>query len=225
MDNCLLCQEQFFVQPDFINWLLAENDFKKSICDICLLKFERIGDVICPECGRKQVNNNLCKDCRLWMQKDGAIRLQHRAIFTYNQAAKKFFHQFKFVGDYRLKNSFNFQIDQLVPKADIYISIPIDERTLNTRGFNQVNALFGQLPIEKNYLLAKEKSVQSHNNRKQRLKLVNPFYLNQYSKTTIRDKQVILIDDIYTTGATIRNAATLIASQHPKSIRSFSLIR
>lgn len=225
MNSCLFCQELILDEINFLDWILSKTQAQKYICNFCLSKFELIGDSFCLECGRRQKDQEICSDCLLWMQKDNFINLNHRAIFSYNQIAKDFFNKFKFMGDYRLKNSFNSVIKEYLPSADVYISIPVSKETINTRGFNQVNAMFSEILIEKNILRVNDKPIQSHNNRAERLHLVNPFYLNQDLQATIEGKDVILIDDIYTTGATIRNAAQVVASLGPKSVKSFSLIR
>lgn len=225
MNSCLFCQELILDEINFLDWSLSKTQSAKYICDFCLSKFELIGDLFCSECGRRQKNSKICSDCSLWMQKNDSIHLNHRAIFIYNQMAKDFFNKFKFIGDYRLKNSFDDLIEKHLPIADTYISIPISQATLSTRGFNQVNAIFSVIPVEKKLLMANNKSIQSHNSRRERLQVTNPFYLNPEGPDVIKGKNVVIIDDIYTTGATIRNAAEVLATLLPKSIKSFSLIR
>nr|WP_231597665.1 phosphoribosyltransferase family protein [Bacillus sp. SA1-12] len=45
------------------------------------------------------------------------------------------------------------------------------------------------------------------------------------SSSKIEDKQILLVDDIYTTGSTLRNAAKLLVDNGAKTVFSLTLIR
>ncbi|MGL2319807.1 hypothetical protein ACFIVR_06345 [Oenococcus oeni] len=55
-------------------------------------------------------------------------------------------HQYKFVGDYRLRLVFleklSDKFKNTIIKSDFVIPIPISKKTLQIRGFNQVTGLF-----------------------------------------------------------------------------------
>nr|WP_243465560.1 hypothetical protein [Oenococcus oeni] len=59
---------------------------------------------------------------------------------------KKFMHQYKFVGDYRLRLVFleklSDKFKNTIIKSDFVIPILISKKTLQIRGFNQVTGLF-----------------------------------------------------------------------------------
>ncbi|WP_331435273.1 phosphoribosyltransferase family protein [Bacillus sp. SA1-12] len=64
---------------------------------------------------------------------------------------------------------------------------------------------------------------QSKKSRMERLAAENVFSYASSSK--IEDKQILLVDDIYTTGSTLRNAAKLLVDNGAKTVFSLTLIR
>src|SRR5699024_5852153 len=97
------------------------------------------------------------------------------------------------------------------------------ERLIN-RGFNQSLAIAEKLARNtsdiQQVLQRIHSEKQSKKTRSQRIFGKNPFKL--IKKT---NKSVILVDDIYTTGTTLRHAATLLKQGGCPAIYSYSLIR
>ncbi|WP_239646593.1 ComF family protein [Oenococcus oeni] len=119
---------------------------------------------------------------------------------------KKFMHQYKFVGDYRLRLVFleklSDKFKSTITKSDFVIPIPISKKTLQIRGFNQVTGLFdfAKSRMSTKILQVRPKEQLSKLNRRQRLKKENLFYL---TGSSIENKSVLLLDDVYTTGTTL----------------------
>ncbi|MGN8647387.1 ComF family protein [Gracilibacillus sp. HCP3S3_G5_1] len=107
------------------------------------------------------------------------------------------------------------------------VPIPLTTEGLHARAFNQATAIAEliakqyKLPIV-HTLSRKERFTekQSKKSRKQRLMTKNPFFL-----TKTLESDVLLVDDIYTTGMTIHHAATLLKEAGCQKIYSFTLIR
>ena len=59
--------------------------------------FERIGEELLSKLYENRLSTK-CQDCQFWC-KEG-VEVDHRAIFTYNQAMKDFFSRYKFDGDF-----------------------------------------------------------------------------------------------------------------------------
>ncbi|MEI4789890.1 phosphoribosyltransferase family protein [Bacillus sp. FJAT-53060] len=115
------------------------------------------------------------------------------------------------------KCSFSIEKPALVP-------IPLSKERLKERGFNQsvVLASFIGLPILQP-LIKIHQDKQSKRSKNERLDQKGLFQLKQ--RDGIVQKDVILIDDIYTTGATIYDAARILKDAGAKSVSSFTLIR
>lgn len=93
--------------------------------------------------------------------------------------------------------------------AEICLVVPVTPTTLQTRGFNQVAGWLAA-PLAPGLMTqATAKSVpQSKKDRQARLRTPQPFKMAP--NTILAGQRVLLVDDIYTTGRTMRHAATLL---------------
>ena len=66
---------------------------------------------------------------------------------------------------------------------------------------------------------------QSAKNRAQRLLTPQPFTLAPQAKDLCHGQRVLLLDDVYTTGRTLRHAATQINLTGAKAVTSLTLAR
>src|SRR5690606_12881635 len=97
----------------------------------------------------------------------------------------------------------------------------LSKERLMERGFKQAKMLADFLPIEMVEPLSRvHGEKQSKKTRQERMIAENPFFI----KETI-NKKVILVDDIYTTGTTLRHAATLLKEHGCPEVYSLTLIR
>ncbi|MFC0423495.1 ComF family protein [Lactiplantibacillus plajomi] len=140
-----------------------------------------------------------------------------------------YFQQYKFAGDYRLRRVFAESMQTAVAQqaADCVVVIPVTPATLTTRGFNQVSGWLadGTNPLCGLQTVARTKAVpQSKKTRAQRLLLTQPFALTRPAPR-IYQQHVLLVDDIYTTGRTIRHAASLLLENGAKSVTGLTLAR
>lgn len=130
------------------------------------------------------------------------------------------------MGDYRLREVFSVEFSRVIKQfdVDLIVPIPVTTETMTTRGFNQVIGLLREV---KYYELLQTKNTakqaQSTKTRKERLATAQPFVINE--KVDIKGKDVLLVDDIYTTGRTLYHAAVLFKQAGCKRIVSVSLAR
>jgi ComF family protein len=194
---------------------------KNQICDTCQKNFYKISENHCPLCW-KEGTNDICQNCKDW-EKLG-VSVNHQAIFQYNSAMKEFFSNYKFMGDYHLRHVFApYFRAQKQNKGFTIVPIPISEKRLQERGFNQITAFLDAAAIPFQNLLAKNDTVkQSSLNREERLAGKNTFKLVE---GVIIPQKVLLIDDIYTTGATLQRAVKILKDAGAQEIKSFSLCR
>ena len=213
--KCLLCGQTMKTVLTFSSLLLLRND-DSCLCSDCDSTFERIGEENCPNCMKTELSIK-CQDCQLWC-KEG-VEVSHRAIFTYNQAMKDFFSRYKFDGDFLLRKVFASFLSEELKKYKEYqfVVIPLSPDRYANRGFNQV-AGFEYLDL----LEKREERASSSKNRSERLGTELPFFIK--SGVTI-PKKILLIDDIYTTGATINRVKKLLEEAGAKDVKTFSLVR
>lgn len=219
--KCLLCGQTMKTVLTFSSLLLLRND-DSCLCSDCDSTFERIGEENCPNCMKTELSIK-CQDCQL-LCKEG-VEVSHRAIFTYNQAMKDFFSRYKFDGDFLLRKVFASFLSEELKKYKEYqfVVIPLSPDRYANRGFNQVEGLVEAAGFEYLDLLDKrEERASSSKNRSERLGTELPFFIK--SGVTI-PKKILLIDDIYTTGATINRVKKLLEEAGAKDVKTFSLVR
>ena len=164
-----------------------------------------------------------CQDCKLWC-KEG-IQVDHKAIFTYNQAMKDFFSRYKFDGDFLLRKVFASVLAEELKKYRGYqfVIIPLSPERLLERGFNQVEGLVEAAGFSfKDILGKREESASSSKSRLERLATEIPFFIKDGISLP---KKILLIDDIYTTGATVNRVKRLLEESGALEVKTFSLVR
>ena len=218
---CLLCAQHLKKTLTFGELLILKKE-EGSLCLACYSSFEMIGEEHCPNCYKKGVST-LCQDCQLWC-KEG-IEVSHEAIFSYNQAMKDFFSRYKFDGDYILRKIFATILrDFLIKYKDYhFILIPLSPERYAKRGFNQVAGLIEAAGFSHLDVLGKrEEKASSSKNRSERLATELPFFIKEGIRIP---KKILLIDDIYTTGATVNRVKSMLENAGAEEVRTFSLVR
>lgn len=227
MKKCLICADPLSGELTWSSFFTTTNVSK--VCLVCLSAFEEIRGPQCDLCGRLSSQRN-CQDCKQWLNfyngKD--VLIKNMSLFSYNEFMQAFMTQWKYRGDYCLGNVFRKKVLEFyrnellnLPKNMIVIPIPLSEPRLMTRAFNQAEQIADFLPLpKKNVLVRKTSEKQAKKSRYERLLTQNPFELVNQINTP-----VLLVDDIYTTGRTIRHAAEVLRHGGCKSVYAFTLIR
>ena len=221
MNSCVLCDSLLDEKLTFCD-LLTLTKPKARACDTCFEKFQRISAQHCPKCYRDGASE-VCMDCQVWIEKGKEVC--HKSCFVYNEAMKDFFSQYKFQGDYALYSVFTevLQKELKVYRDYALVPIPVSAEKYQTRGFNQVTALFEGTKLPFKEVLEKHDTIaQSSKTREERLQSQQCFKVKD--KVTIPAK-ILLIDDIYTTGATLQLAKDILVEAGVKEILTFSLSR
>ena len=218
---CLLCAQPLKKNLTFGELLFLKKE-ESTLCLACYSSFEIIGEEHCPNCYKKGVSTS-CQDCQLWC-KEG-FEVSHEAIFTYNQAMKDFFNRYKFDGDYMLRKVFATILSENLKKYKGYdfVLIPLSPERYAKRGFNQVAGLIEAAGLSHLDVLGKrEEKASSSKNRSERLATELPFFIKEDSRIP---KKILLIDDIYTTGATVNRVKSMLENAGAEEVRTFSLVR
>ena len=215
MNSCLLCATPIRVRLSFSDVFLSRQT-QQVICQSCFMQFEYISDRHSEVCYKPDISG-VCQDCKLIKNP-----VMHRAIFHYNDFAKIYFKQYKFNGDFRLRAAFN-QILRLNLKGQQIIPIPVSAERLQSRCFNQVTGFLSSANLPYLALLSKiETDHQSHKTRVASLSTDNPF---RFETSSQLPDSVLIFDDIYTTGTTLKHATAIIKNAGCPRVSTFSLFR
>ncbi|KAF0335612.1 ComF family protein [Pediococcus acidilactici] len=122
-------------------------------------------------------------------------------------------------------NDFINFIQSLVKEDEHLVPIPVDQGTIKVRGFNQVTGLIEGLEFEP--VLISQRSEQARHqfqrSRRERLQRENPFRVVEPNK--VAGAKWVIIDDIYTTGVTVRQAGRELSKHGARQVRSITLCR
>ena len=124
---------------------------------------------------------------------------------------------------------------KVVPRSDLgtafIVPIPLTKKRLKQRGFNQSEeiakelAKFLEIPLANNILLkVKETRAQvelSGKDREENLKGVFAVRNNDL----IKNKNILLVDDVFTTGSTLKEAASVLKVAGAKQIWGITVAR
>ncbi|RAZ70324.1 ComF family protein [Planococcus maitriensis] len=135
---------------------------------------------------------------------------------------KDWFHQYKFLKDILLAQVFAGDLKEaLKNERAVAVPIPLNEEKLRERSFSQVDQLLEAANIPYRHLLEKCGETLGGKNRQERMDAQQLFRLNGETVP----KQLVLVDDLYTTGTTMRHAAKVLQEAGAESIRILALIR
>ena len=207
--KCLLCNDWIESVPKLRD-LITFNQREEYSCVSCKNQFKKLSKERCQNCN-KELHRDTCIDCKLWMKK-GYIP-KHLAIYRYEENMKDYFSRYKFMGDYCLRKIFQ--------KGYAIVPVPLSEKRLVERGFNQVEGLIEGIPYQ-DIFEKRDIEKQSSKTREERLSQDNAFCLKK--GIDVPDK-IIIVDDIYTTGSTLYQMVQLLEAIGIKEVLTFSLAR
>ncbi|MBG9914336.1 competence protein ComF [Bacillus sonorensis] len=226
---CLICEAPLLHSLSWRSFFFFKTEEK--ICRECKESFIKIKGSVCRKCGRPQSSGKLCPDCLKWEAnpKTCGLLQQNRSVYVYNPFMKEVLARFKFRGDaelvYAFAPSFSRAFQTYCSHSDIaLVPIPLSEERKKERGFNQAERLASLLnrPIMQP-LIRTENEKQSKKSKAERLKQKTVF---KTEKGSVKGLNVMLIDDLYTTGATLHHAAECLkADGEANTVSSYTLIR
>ncbi|EGN0215956.1 ComF family protein [Listeria monocytogenes] len=218
MINCLLCFQPIKQGASWeINWLFKQASI---CCDECLAGFEKLIGPLCTICS-KESSDSICEDC----ENRTHFLDSNISIYRYNDFAKEYMKKFKFQGDYEIGAIFKKDLsDFLADKKEKIVPIPVSETRKLERGFNQITAMLKQSGIIYEELLAKKHTEkQSKKTKKERLAAEQAFYFSGERDCELTE--VILFDDIYTTGSTLNRAAQILKESGANKVSALTIFR
>ena len=205
--RCILCQEIIPIKNNYICKKCSYEDY--------LIKGNR-----CEKCSRQIVNTSkkLCKDC----ENQNHSYEKGFALFEYKGKIKGALYRLKYAREKEVGKALGNLIVKYYKneiknsKIDLIIPVPIHPSKIRKRGYNQAQVIAKQIskdfkiPLRNDILIRiRNTRPQSKLSKKQRANnLVGAFSLNKPIDKSV--KNILIIDDIYTTGSTIENCSKIL---------------
>ncbi|MCX8008919.1 MAG: ComF family protein [Patescibacteria group bacterium] len=218
----------------FPKFCVGCGEIGSYICPSCKKTIEPIVDTICPMCDRQTIHGQTHISCKKSHSMDGLI-----SCFRYKGVIQKLIKRIKyqFVSDC-MKDLVGLCV-QYINFLDTYsflqdatvVPIPLHPTRLRYRGFNQA-AVFGKALAHvcnlsfTDALLRRKRSSRPQvemKTKKERIKNINDMF-EVCEKTSI-PSVVLLVDDVFTTGATMRDATKALKRCGVKTVWGFTIAR
>lgn len=227
-NKCLWCK-QTISQELRVSFIMSFKPYVAVLmCEKCRQLFSPIDQATaCPGCGRRQKQPRLCEDCQIWQIRHEP-QLFNRALFPY-ATVQEYMSRYKFQGDYELRKLFQKQFQSFIlasTSGALIVPIPISEKTIAVRKFNQVEGWLEGLSYQR-VLEAESRDglPQSKKDKRERMQLKQPFSVRNAWEGRLKNRSICLIDDVYTTGTTLHLAADLLYSYGAKNVSSITFAR
>ena len=230
--------------------LMPANARNRQICQTCEDNIRINHGPFCQKCGIGLIESEMkfCKRCqKLSQQKDLNLNNQETNIlrlyfdrawsaYAYQGPLKNLIHLFKYKGYDKLGLYFSALLANFIHTynlpikvIDYLIPVPLHKRKLREREFNQAEVLANELskkfniPLMKNNLIRiKDTKSQTELSIEQRLTNVSDAFLIKCPQK-IKNKNILLIDDVMTTGATISEGSLALKNAGAALVFSLAL--
>ena len=216
--NCYLCSDKIELNPSWRD--LFFMDKMETVCKGCRTAFEPLTNG-CRICGAH--GEELCIECSHWETTEfRAVIDWGKTLYSYNPAMQEYLHQYKFLQDAVLAEVFAVELARAIKKTTaVAVPIPMNPLKLKQRTFAQVDRMLEAGGVDYVHLLLKNEEIQGEKTREERVETRGLFTLNGNPLPT----KIVLVDDMYTTGTTLRLAAKLLKEAGAEEIGFIALIR
>ena len=192
---------------------------EECICASCAKKTVYIKEPVCLKCGKSiKGDEEYCEDC----QKRPHVFVQGKAVFDYGSISDSLA-RFKYKGRTEYAKFYAREIVRQrgdfirAVSPDAFVPVPIHVLKLMQRGYNQSEIISSELSYltkipTKTDLIIRSKRTDPLKNlsaRERQKNLKNAFKIGE---NDVKLKTIVIIDDIYTTGSTIDEMASVLKS-------------
>ncbi|RLJ75547.1 competence protein ComFC [Salisediminibacterium halotolerans] len=212
-----------------------------AFCADCRGRLAPIGAVGCTLCGRpadaERAEGGRCRDCVRWERapSGGEKRVQNRSLYRYNGFMQEVLAQYKYRGDAALAEVFAPELARLgrsFARGYTAVPVPLAPDRLLERGFNQAALLAAGLRPREDLLVRTGTTAgkQSKRGRNARLASVAGCFAAKAQapgEETVSwgELKIVLVDDLYTTGATLQSIGEVFYQKGVKDVRALTLAR
>jgi ComF family protein len=214
--ECLLCHA-----------LLADRDLGRLVCPVCRHRWRSVRPPWCERCGQPEPHFGPCRLCAEW---PAALTVVRSAVWL-SDGAREAVHALKYGSLPRIADDLADAMVGLLPapgsqSPEILVPIPLAPKRLRQRGYNQSDALAAslgrlwRLPVSRD-LLARTRETATQTALTPETRLANvagAFTPGRRPGVNTPATTFVLVDDVFTTGATLAEAARALEQAGARTI-------
>lgn len=198
-------------------------DTRYRLCAKCTGKLSVISGHICQVCGAPIGDESYyCLRC----QKQESVFERSRSPLVYENEAKTLIYELKFLGKKYISETLGAMMADCFlenkMQADVIVYVPMTNKEKRKRGFNQAELLANEvgkrlnIPVLPALVKIRETAAQKELTREGREKNLEGAYRCVFDE--VKRLNVLLVDDIFTTGATANECAKALIKGKVKSV-------
>ncbi len=206
------------------------NKEGEYLCEDCMSVLEILTYQFCPVCGKRTLDGRTCGNCR----RKTALKGLYFAVPYGRPLVKKIINRCKYQTFAKeltsplafLIISHFLSLDKKIVFSEFKMAaIPLHQKRLKWRGFNQAEEIakklsfFFEVPVLNNALIRIKYTtpqVKMENNL-QRKENIKGAFVCPYPEI-IKNQKIFLVDDVFTTGATMEEAAKTLKQAGAKEV-------
>lgn len=207
------------------------------VCEECLREVKRTKGLRCVKCDlplKSAPKDGMCKRCkrRKWSFS------YNRSYGTYSGTLKKLLIELKYHDHPRLAVLFSSYLIKLIMDSDLNLNksiitfVPLSNRAKRNRGYNQTYLMAREIskrlgiPCYSVLKFRRQPLEQINLSEEERLEnMKDIFTVDKNYIVDVIGKNVILIDDVFTTGATVEGCSRALKTYGAQRVCSFTVAR
>jgi ComF family protein len=199
--------------------LAVKNKKRQMLCAACIPQLEYVSEPVCMRCGKQLTKDEqeFCLDCRTARH----FYTRGTAVFAYTDGIRQSIYNFKYHGKQEYAAFYGLEAAKKCGRLvnswgiDAVIPVPLHAKKKRKRGYNQAELIADEFAGQLNLSVDSEILIRSENttpmkmlnNTERRKNVEKAFKINT---NVVEYRKVLIVDDIYTTGATIDECAKVL---------------